>query len=163
MINFSSTLFLLGFFIYVRHLDVAYICQVCAANLKYSTEKVAFVMRCTICYHLHNLKNVKNTHGGVLLLVKFQPITLWKVTLLHGYFSLQMAPNRVKHHIVTNVNIVIWWNVNRHARIEMFFVNKHGLLKIVSISSSRHLFLWIYLGRIFSCNETPEGRRHTYT
>ena len=23
-------------------------------------------------YHLYNLKNVKNTHGGVLLLVKFQ-------------------------------------------------------------------------------------------
>ena len=49
-------------------------------------------------------------------------------------------------------------NVNRHARIKIFFVNKHGLvlkymncikvfevnkhqlLKIVSISSSRHLF-----------------------
>ena len=29
-------------------------------------------MRCTICYHLYNLKNVKNTHGGVLLLVKLQ-------------------------------------------------------------------------------------------
>ena len=25
-----------------------------------------------IWYHLHNLKNVKNTHGGVLLLVKLQ-------------------------------------------------------------------------------------------
>ena len=24
----------------------------------------------TICYHLYNLKNVKNTHAGVLLLVK---------------------------------------------------------------------------------------------
>ena len=27
---------------------------------------------CAIWYHLHNLKNVKNTHGGVLLLVKLQ-------------------------------------------------------------------------------------------
>ena len=25
-----------------------------------------------ICYHTHNLKNVKNTHGGVLLFVKLQ-------------------------------------------------------------------------------------------
>ena len=33
-----------------------------------------------IWYHLYNLKNVKNTHGGVLLLVT-------KVTLLHGCFS----------------------------------------------------------------------------
>ena len=29
-------------------------------------------MRCMIRYHLYNLKNVKNTHGGVLLLVKLQ-------------------------------------------------------------------------------------------
>ena len=40
-------------------------------------------MFCAIWYHLYNLKNVKNTHGGVLLLVK-----LLKVTLLHGCFSL---------------------------------------------------------------------------
>ena len=36
-------------------------------------------MFCTIWYHLNNLKNVKNTHGGVLLLPK--------VTRRHGYFS----------------------------------------------------------------------------
>ena len=29
-------------------------------------------MLCTIWYHLHNLKNVKNTHGRVLLLVKLK-------------------------------------------------------------------------------------------
>ena len=29
-----------------------------------------FMMRCAIWYHLYNLKNVKNTHGGVLVLVK---------------------------------------------------------------------------------------------
>ena len=27
-------------------------------------------MFCAICYHVYNLKNVKNTHGGVLRLVK---------------------------------------------------------------------------------------------
>ena len=37
-------------------------------------------MRWAIWYHLYNLKNVKNTHGGVLFLVL-------KVTLLHGCFS----------------------------------------------------------------------------
>ena len=31
-------------------------------------------MRCMIWYHLYNLKNVKNTHRGVLLLVKFQAL-----------------------------------------------------------------------------------------
>ena len=34
-------------------------------------------MLCAIWCHLYNLKNVKNTHGGVLLI---------KVTLLHGTF-----------------------------------------------------------------------------
>ena len=31
-----------------------------------------YVMRSAIWYHSYNLKNVKNTHGGVLLLVKLQ-------------------------------------------------------------------------------------------
>ena len=30
------------------------------------------VMLCAIWYHLYNLKNVENTHGGVLRLVKLQ-------------------------------------------------------------------------------------------
>ena len=31
-----------------------------------------YVMRCAIWYHFYNLKNMKNTHGGVLILVKLQ-------------------------------------------------------------------------------------------
>ena len=37
-------------------------------------------MRCAIWDHLYDIKNVKNTHGRVLLLVR-------KVTLLRGYIS----------------------------------------------------------------------------
>ena len=33
-----------------------------------------YVMHWTIWFHLHNLKNVKNTHGGVLILVKLQAL-----------------------------------------------------------------------------------------
>ena len=40
--------------------------------------------RCAIWYHLHNLKNMKNTHRGVLIL---QPASLLKLTLFHGCFS----------------------------------------------------------------------------
>ena len=43
-------------------------------------------MRCTTWHHLYNLKSMKNTHGGVLLLLKL-PATLLKVTLLHSFFS----------------------------------------------------------------------------
>ena len=45
-------------------------------------------MRGAICYRLYHLKNVKNTHGRVLLKVcNIKPATLLKVTLLHGRFS----------------------------------------------------------------------------
>ena len=37
------------------------------------------MMRCTIWYHLYNLKNVKNTHRGVLILVKLQA-NFWQAT-----------------------------------------------------------------------------------
>ena len=53
-------------------------------------QSVTYVVRCAIWYYLYNLKNVKNTHGGVLILVKLQACklaTLLKLTLLHGYFS----------------------------------------------------------------------------
>ena len=49
-------------------------------------------MRCAVWYHLYKLKNVKNTHGGVSILVKLEasslkPATLLKLILVHGCFS----------------------------------------------------------------------------
>ena len=35
-------------------------------------QEGTYVMRCAIWHHLYNFKNVKNTHEGVLLLVKLQ-------------------------------------------------------------------------------------------
>ena len=46
-------------------------------------NKGIYVMLYVIWHHLQNLKNMKNTHGGVLLLVKLQA----EATLLHGCFS----------------------------------------------------------------------------
>ena len=40
-------------------------------------------MRCSIWYHLYNLKSAKNTNGRVLLSVKLQAL---KATLLHPCF-----------------------------------------------------------------------------
>ena len=37
---------------------------------------LSFVMFCVIWYHLYNFKNLKSTHGGVLLLVKLQAKSL---------------------------------------------------------------------------------------
>ena len=35
-------------------------------------QEGTYVMCCAIWHHLYNFKNVKNTHEGVLLLVKLQ-------------------------------------------------------------------------------------------
>ena len=44
--------------------------------LSWKCSSKIYEMLCAIWYHLRNLKNVKNTHGGVLFLVK--------LTLFHG-------------------------------------------------------------------------------
>ena len=59
------------------------------------------VVLCAIWYHLHNLKNVKNTYGGVLLLVKLQA-TLKKHSSMgafHIFKTAQMVRNHAKHDI----------------------------------------------------------------
>ena len=62
------------------------------------------MVHCAIWYQLYDFKNVKNTHGGVLLLVnEFRSVTLIKVTLALKIVTLtlkivQIVPNGVKHH-----------------------------------------------------------------
>ena len=41
-------------------------------SIRFSPTLSSYEMHCAIWYHLYNLKNEKNTHEGVLLLVKFQ-------------------------------------------------------------------------------------------
>ena len=42
-----------------------------------------FETLCAIWYHLYKFENVKNTHGGVLLLIKFQLLQLYYFTKLN--------------------------------------------------------------------------------
>ena len=49
-----------------------YNCESCAKVTNYNTIYQLIVTLYAIWYHLYNLKNVKNTHGGVLHLVKLQ-------------------------------------------------------------------------------------------
>ena len=65
-------------------------------------------MLCAIWYHLYNLTAMKNTHGGVLLLVKLQALarrlqlaTLLKLALLrifHDFEIAQVVSNCATHH-----------------------------------------------------------------
>ena len=41
-------------------------------HCEYPKPYSLYVVRCAIWYYLYNLKNVKNTHGGMLILVKLQ-------------------------------------------------------------------------------------------
>ena len=70
-------------------------------------------MRWAIWYHLYNLENVKNTHGGVLLLVKFT-ITLLKVTLIDGCFSpflnctIGIKSCNASHRVLPPKTFLVW-------------------------------------------------------
>ena len=67
------------------------------------SSKKLNVMLCTIWY---NLKKVKNTHGGVLLLVTLQTkacnfatsSTPPSTAIFHVFQAEQMVPNRATHH-----------------------------------------------------------------
>ena len=63
-------------------------------------------MRCAIWYHLYNLKNVKNTHEGVLT------ATLLKLTLLHACLSHFLnctndAKSRNASHKIKPLHIIL--------------------------------------------------------
>ena len=69
------------------------------------TRLFIYVMFCATWYHLYNLKFVKNTHGGVLLLVA---ATLLKVPLLHGCFSRFLnCTNGTKSRNASLITIII--------------------------------------------------------
>ena len=58
------------------------------ADYLFLHDKQSVVMFCAIWCYLYKLKNVKNTHGEVLLLVRLKACNLiLNVTLLHGCFS----------------------------------------------------------------------------
>ena len=53
-----------------------------------------------IWYHLYNLRNVKNTHGGCYFLQSCR-LQHCSMGIFHVFKFVQMVPNRAKHHIFT--------------------------------------------------------------
>ena len=75
------------------------------------------VVRCTIWYHLYNLKNVKNTHGGVLILVKLQAFKIntppWvSFTFFKLYKWYQIAQQTTYVQKLINLSILLFWHFN---------------------------------------------------
>ena len=69
------------------------------------------VMRCAIWYYLYNFKNVKNTHGGVLILVQLQAELKAKCKLRKGqiYRKYFIGPSLLGYNERDCVkNVQIW-------------------------------------------------------
>ena len=114
-------------------------------------------MRCAIWYHLYNIKNVKKTHGGVLLLVKLQPATLLKLTLPMGVFYVfkiaQMVPNRATHRNGFDKNALIFLNSylsNRKERVEIN--DKYSSWSEILFRVSQGSILGPLLFNVFICD-----------
>ena len=88
-------------------------------------------MRCAIWYHyLQNIKNVKRSYGGVLLLLFLQP----KVTLLCGCFShFLSSANDSKSHKTFHFQITILLvNLLLLTRLSLLcFVNFVNILQVL--------------------------------
>ena len=90
-------------------------------------------MLCAIFYHLYNWRNVKNTHGGVLLLAKLHALacSFTKLALLHGCFPRFLnytngTESRKASHLWRNGNILQYGLAN--SKHEKHFHNTMSLI-----------------------------------
>ena len=74
-----------------------------ANNLSFTVR--TSVMRCAIWYHLYNFKKVKNTHGGVLILVKLQATKQSNVILFYFVGWLYHALSKLANHQLLSYHI----------------------------------------------------------
>ena len=89
------------------------------------------VIRCATWYHLYNLKSVKNTHGGVLPLVKLQasannfaksntpPLVFFKFFKLCKWYQIVQWITIVLIHVLTSrsCNFLTIWFSNKPNQI----------------------------------------------
>ena len=98
-------------------------------------------MFCAIWYHLYNLKNKKNTRGGVLLLVKLQAFNTppWVFFLFFKLYRWYQIAQ--KHHIWYFIpGASVWWMVRKTCRSspsEVFL--RKVVLKTCSKFTGEHL------------------------
>ena len=75
-----------------------------------SEKAYRYVMFCAIWYYLCNLKNVQNTHGGVLLLVTKSNTPPWVIfTFLKLYKWYQIAQYITYYKAVADSGILVFW------------------------------------------------------
>ena len=104
-------------------------------------------MLCAIWYHRYNFKKVKNTHGGVIFLVKVAGLTLQLYQKYHssmGVFQVfkivQIVPNRAKHHIQLTFR-----------KKSNLFVLRYKI-KYIQYRKPRKSYFFLSSGRLFKSN-----------
>ena len=95
---------------------------------------------CTIWYHLYNLKNVKNTHEGVILLIKLQALPC--------NFTTSITPPWV---FFTFLKFFKWYQIAESVSFENSDMNMSDTLSVnkllwrrftVLMSENAYLFMW---------------------
>ena len=61
-------------------------------------SRIKNVMRCAIWYYLYNLKNLKNTHGGVLIKINTPPWVFFTFFKLHKWYQIAQRTTNVKNY-----------------------------------------------------------------
>ena len=101
-------LHLLGLPSFIRdpRVDLVYI-KLISCILLFHSFMWRVVMRCTIWYHLYNLKNVKNIYDRVLLLVKLQTYQcdFLSFFLTQALFNFVLCPSLI-HSKLFSVNVI---------------------------------------------------------
>ena len=93
-------------------------------------------MGCAIWYHLHNLKNVKKSHGGVLLLGKLQAYN----------FTKSNTPPWV---FFTFFKLYKWYQIAQNITVKFYFDPQ------LQIFLLEDLLFW--LQQIFNFSESPKA------
>ena len=111
-------------------------------------------MLCAIWYHWYNLKNVKSTHGGVL-----KPVTLLKLTLLHGCLSRFLnCTNGTKLRNTSHLCDYYFHNFCRHF-INPFYAT---FLFLHPLKTSKNLWFSDIFRRYRKRSVTCNGLKTTY-
>ena len=94
-----------------------------AVSLKSIFQKTMYVMRYAIWHHLYNLKNIKHTHGGVLLLVKLQASELNQIFMTKinsiSQISYMLGPTRITDSNICNIFLRSCFNADCFLSREM--------------------------------------------
>ena len=88
--------------------NIAYVLNEWSKGITELDLSTLIVMRCAIWYHSYNLKNVKNIHGGVLLLVKLQAISPW---MLFTFFNLYKWYQIAQHITIKTLEKILQLNL----------------------------------------------------